>query len=97
MALDARSLAFTVGDARILILLALGYISSIGLTYLLCTSLSKKIPNQTGIKSTIVVAGSEYAVSFLIGSALWYGLLAYPTLLWIPISLFLIISLGATV
>ena len=95
MTLDARSVAFAIGDAKMLILLALGYISSVGVTYLLCAAFNNKIKLRALIQSAAVVTGAEYAVSLLLGSVFWYALLAYPALLWIPISLFLIISLGA--
>ena len=96
MALDARTLAFMIGDARALVLPALGYVSSVGIMVLLCAAAQKKLKLQELLGSAKLVAASSYAFSFVLGSACWYVLLGYPTLLWIPISLFLIISLGAT-
>lgn len=96
MSIDAKSIAFAVSDVRGLILYALGYVSSVGIIYLLCTELVKRPLIKARLKSADTVVAGRYLVSLALGSVLWLVLLAYPALLWIPISLFLIISLGAT-
>lgn len=90
----AASLA--MADLRSLILYLLGYVSSVGVILLLLTALDQKARLTDWMRSAKAALVSRVTVSFVLGSLSWLVLLTYPALLWIPISLFLIISLGAS-
>lgn len=93
MPVDIRWAISAVGDARILILYMLGYVSCVGVLFLLCKRINQSISIKVDTKSFRYIVVGEYAASFVVGSAFWYYLIAHPVLLWIPITLFLIISL----
>lgn len=93
--LHTLSAVMAVADLRSLILYLLGYISSIGVMLILLTALDKKACLTNWMRSARAALVSRVTVSFVVGSLFWLVLLTYPTLLWIPISLFLVISLGA--
>ena len=78
---DAKSAAVALANLRSIILLVLGYVSCVGVMILLNKANDKR---------------RRLAVPILLGTLVWILLLAYPTLLWVPISLFLVIALGST-
>ncbi len=80
MPVDAKSTAVALANLRGIILLVLGYVSCIGVMILLNKAYDKR---------------RRLVVPILLGTLVWIFLLAYPTLLWIPISLFLVIALGS--
>ena len=80
MSVDAKSAAVALANLRSIILLVLGYVSCVGVMILLNKANDKR---------------RRLAVPILLGTLVWILLLAYPTLLWIPISLFLVIALGS--
>ena len=92
---SALAASLAVADLRSLILYLLGYISSVGVILLLLTALDQKARLTDWMRSARAALVSRVTVSLVLGSLSWLVLLTYPTLLWIPISLFLIISLGA--
>lgn len=92
---SALAAMLTLADLRSLILYLLGYVSSVGVLLMLLTALDQKVRLTDWMRSARAALVSRVAVSFVLGSLSWLVLLSYPTLLWIPISLFLIISLGA--
>lgn len=81
MSVDAKSAAVALANLRSIILLVLGYVSCVGVMILLNKANDKR---------------RRLAVPILLGTLVWILLLAYPTLLWVPISLFLVIALGST-
>ena len=81
MPVDAKSAAVALANLRSIILLVLGYVSCVGVMILLNKANDKR---------------RRLAVPILLGTLVWILLLAYPTLLWVPISLFLVIALGST-
>jgi len=93
---SALAANLAVADLRSLILYLLGYVSSVGVILLLLTALDQKARLTDWMRSARAALVSRVAVSFVLGSLSWLVLLSYPTLLWIPISLFLIISFGAS-
>ena len=95
MTLSALAASLAVADLRSLVLYLLGYISSVGVILLLLTALDQKARLTDWMRSARAALVSRVTVSLVLGSLSWLVLLTYPTLLWIPISLFLIISLGA--
>ena len=95
MTLSALADSLAVADLRSLVLYLLGYISSVGVILLLLTALDQKARLTDWMRSARAALVSRVTVSLVLGSLSWLVLLTYPTLLWIPISLFLIISLGA--
>jgi hypothetical protein len=80
MPIDAKSAAIALANLRSIILFVLGYVSCVGVMILL---------NKAYAKRRRLVA------PILMGTLVWILLLAYPTLLWIPISLFLVIAMGS--
>lgn len=80
MPVDAKGAAVALANLRSVFLLVLGYVSCVGVMFLL---------NKAYYKRRHIVA------PILFGTLMWMLLLAYPTLLWIPISLFLVIALGS--
>ena len=92
---SALTAMLVLADLRSLILYLLGYVSSVGVILLLLTALDQKARLTEWMRSARAALVSRVAVSFILGSLSWLVLLTYPTLLWIPISLFLIVSLGA--
>ena len=80
MSVDAKSAAVALANLRSIILLVLGYVSCVGVMILLNKANDKR---------------RRLAVPILLGTLVWILLLAYPTLLWVPISLFLVIALGS--
>jgi hypothetical protein len=94
MSFDARALAFTIVDGKLLILQVLGYLSSIGVIFILFTTYINKKMNITAAASSYknIVRG-EYAVSVVMGTSFWYVLCSHPPLYWIPISLFIIFTM----
>ena len=95
MTLHSLAAAMAVADLRSLMLYLLGYVSSVGVMLILMTALDQKARLTDWMRSAKAALASRVTVSFVIGSLFWLVLLTYPTLLWIPISLFLVISLGA--
>lgn len=93
MLFDIRWAISAVGDTRILILYVLGYVSCVGVLCLLCKRINQHISINVDTERFRYIVAGEYAVSVIAGSAFWYSLIAHPVLLWIPISLFLIISI----
>ena len=81
MPVDAKGAAVALANLRSIILLVLGYVSCVGVMILLNKANDKR---------------RRLAVPILLGTLVWILLLAYPTLLWVPISLFLVIALGST-
>ena len=81
MPVDAKSAAVALANLRSIILLVLGYVSCVGVMILLNKAYYKR---------------RRLVVPILLGTLVWILLLAYPTLLWVPISLFLVIALGST-
>ena len=82
MSVDAKSAAVALANLRSIILLVLGYVSCVGVMILLNKANDKR---------------RRLAVPILLGTLVWILLLAYPALLWVPISLFLVIALGSAV
>mgnify|MGYP001006337151 FL=1 len=80
MPVDAKGAAVALANLRSIILLVLGYVSCVGVMILL----NKAYDKRRGL-----------VVPILLGTLVWISLLAYPTLLWLPISLFLVIALGS--
>ena len=91
---DARTVAFALADMRSVILYALGYLASVGVMVILITALARKNRLPVWLKSRQVIVVSRFSISLMLGSVVRFLLLAYPALLWIPISLFLVLSLG---
>jgi hypothetical protein len=61
-------------------LLVLGYVACVGVMIILNKAYAKR---------------HRLGAPILLGTLVWILLLAYPTLLWIPISLFLVIAMGS--
>ena len=80
MSVDAKSAAVALANLRSIILLVLGYVSCVGVMILLSKAYDKR---------------RRLVMPILLGTLVWILLLAYPTLLWVPISLFLVIALGS--
>ena len=80
MPVDAKSAAVAMANLRSVILLVLGYVSCVGVMILLNKAYDKR---------------RRLVMPILLGTLVWILLLAYPTLLWVPISLFLVIALGS--
>ena len=82
-----------ISDIRMAVWFSLGYIACVGTLVLVF----KKINNQFSLtmdgKAYRYLVAGEYAVSLVIGSYCWYVLTLRPALLWIPIGLFLLVSL----
>ncbi len=93
---DARTVAFALADVRSVILYALGYLSSVGVMVILITAIARKNRLPAWLKSRQVIVVGRFSISLMLGSVVWFLLLAYPALPWIPISLFLALSLGLT-
>ena len=92
---NAISAAMVVADLRSLLFYLLGYISSVGVVLLLFTSLDQTVHLTDWMHSAKAALVGRVTLSIVLGSLSWAALLLAPSLLWIPISLFLIISLGA--
>lgn len=80
MPVDAKSAAVAMANLRSVILLVLGYVSCVGVMILLNKAYDKR---------------RRLVMPILLGTLVWILLLAYPALLWVPISLFLVIALGS--
>ena len=82
MPVDAKGAAVALANLRSIFLLVLGYVSCVGIMILLNKAYYKR---------------RRLVVPILLGTLVWILLLAYPALLWVPISLFLVIALGSAV
>ena len=80
MPIDAKSAAIALANLRSIFLFVLGYVSCVGVMILLNKAYAKRL---------------RLVAPILMGTLVWIFLLAYPTLLWIPISLFLVIAMGS--
>jgi len=80
MPVDAKSAAVALANLRSIVMLVLGYVSCVGVMILLNKAYDKR---------------RRLVMPILLGTLVWILLLAYPTLLWVPISLFLVIALGS--
>lgn len=92
--MDARSIVLLLADARLLLFYAMGYIGCVGMVFLLSQAGWQKAMLAKKASASPRSPSLSLALAVVLGSVFWYGLLSFPFLLWLPFSLFLVISWG---